>query len=315
MKTIIIATVAAFASAAVIMPVLIPFLRRLKFGQQILEEGPEWHKKKQGTPTMGGIGIIAAVLISALIAGIDKKAWLLFGFAFLCGAVGFADDYIKVCKKRNMGFSALQKTACLIVAMILFIVICRISGYTDTSIKIPFSDKSVNLSWGWYPLIVLALLGGINSVNLTDGIDGLAASVTAVVMIFFTIISYMAKNAGMSALSAAVLGALLGFLIYNLNPARVFMGDTGSLFLGGLVSGAAVMLKNPLLLIIVGFVYFAEALSVILQVASFQLTGKRIFKMSPIHHHFEMSGWNENKIVTVFTALTAILCIISFFGV
>ena len=315
MKTIIVATLVAFAAAAVVMPVLIPFLRKLKFGQQILEEGPGWHKSKQGTPTMGGIGIIFAVLIAILIAGADKKAWLLFGFALLCGGAGFADDYIKVCKKRNMGFNALQKTVCLIAAMILFVVICSVSGYTDTSIMIPFTGKTVDLKWAWYPLIVFALLGGINSVNLTDGIDGLAASVTSAVMLFFIFFSYISGNEGISTLGAALLGALLGFLIYNLNPARVFMGDTGSLFLGGLVSGMAVILKNPLILIIVGFVYFAEALSVILQVASFQLTGKRIFKMSPIHHHFEMCGWKENKIVIVFTGLTFILCIISFFGV
>lgn len=315
MKKIIVAAAVAFAVSAVIMPILIPFLRKLKFGQQILEDGPKWHETKKGTPTMGGIGIIIASVLAVILAGADKKAFRVLGFAFLCGAVGFADDFIKVYLKRNMGFNAIQKTLCLIAAMVIFVVICSVSGYTDTTILIPFTGKYIDLKWAWYPLIVFALLGGINSVNLTDGIDGLAASVTSAVMVFFIIISYISVNPGLSTLSAAVLGALLGFLIYNLNPAKVFMGDTGSLFLGGLVSGLAVILKDPLILIIVGFVYFAEALSVILQVASFQLTGKRIFKMSPIHHHFEMCGWNENKIVIVFTSVTVIMCIIGYFGV
>ncbi len=315
MLKIILSIVIAFAAVVLIMPFLIPFLRKLKFGQQILEEGPNWHKAKQGTPTMGGIGFIAAVIIAFILANRDLRAGLVLLFAFLCGAVGFVDDFIKVYLKRNMGFNARQKTLCLIAAMIVFIAAARMLGYINTEIYIPFLRINIDLSVWYYPFIVIVLFGGINSVNLTDGIDGLAASVTAVVSVFFAVTAYVLGYHGLSYLSAAVLGGLIGFLVFNLNPAKVFMGDTGSLFLGGMITATAVIMKNPLILLIAGFVYAAEALSVILQVASFKLTGKRIFKMSPLHHHFEMCGWKENKIVAVFSLVTAILCIIGYLGV
>ncbi len=315
MLKLILSVVISFIICVVIMPFLIPFLRKLKFGQHILEDGPAWHKAKQGTPTMGGIGFILSTLLAAIILRVDFKAITVLAYALLCGVIGFVDDYIKVCLKRNMGFNAKQKMLCLIIATAGFIIVCEKAGFTDTSIFIPFAGIELELSYAYYPLIVLALLGGVNSVNLTDGIDGLASTVTAVVLLFFAVVTYCAGLISVSVLCACALGGVLGFLVFNFHPAKVFMGDTGSLFLGGLVSALAVIFENPLILLTVGFVYFAEALSVILQVASFQLTGKRIFKMSPLHHHFEMCGWNENKIVGVFSSVTAILCIVTWFGI
>ncbi len=315
MLKIILSIVIAFITVVIIMPFAIPFLRKLKFGQQILEEGPNWHKAKQGTPTMGGIGFVAGIIIAFLLVNRDLRALLVLLFAVLCGVVGFTDDFIKVYLKRNMGFNARQKTLCLMAAMVVFVVAARLLGYISTEIYIPFFKANIDLSYWYYPFIVLVLFGGINSVNLTDGVDGLASGVTAVVAVFFTITAYILGYHGLSYLSAAMLGGLIGFLMFNFNPAKVFMGDTGSLFLGGMISSMAVIMKNPFILIVVGFVYVAEALSVILQVASFKLTGKRIFKMSPLHHHFEMCGWKENKIVAVFSAVTAILCIIGYLGV
>ena len=315
MLKIILSIIISFVTVVVIMPFLIPFLRKLKFGQQILEIGPNWHKNKQGTPTMGGIAFIIGIIIAYIFVIRDLRALLVLLFAFICGVVGFTDDFIKVYYKRNMGFNAKQKTLCLIAAMIVFILAARLLGYINTEIYIPFIKVNVDLSVWYYPLIVFVLFGGINSINLTDGIDGLAGSVTAVVSVFFAVTSFILGYHGLSYLSAAVLGGLVGFLVFNLNPAKVFMGDTGSLFLGGMITGMAVITKNPFILLVVGFVYVAESLSVILQVASFKLTGKRIFKMSPIHHHFEMCGWRENKIVIVFSALTAVLCIIGYLGV
>lgn len=315
MLKIILSIIIAFVAGVLIIPFIIPALRRLKFGQQILEEGPNWHKKKQGTPTMGGIGFIIAITVSYILVNRDPRALVVLIFAVLCGAVGFLDDFIKVYFKRNMGFNARQKTVCLIAAMIIFIVVSRLSGFISTEIYIPFFKVNVDLGFWYYPFIVIVLFGGINSVNLTDGIDGLASSVTAVVAVFFTVTAYVLGYYGLSYISAALLGGLIGFLVFNLNPAKVFMGDTGSLFLGGMISALAVLMKNPLILLAVGFVYVMEALSVILQVASFKLTGKRIFKMSPLHHHFEMCGWCENKIVAVFSLVTAVFCIIGYLGV
>lgn len=315
MIRIILAIIVAFGCTAGIMPFLIPFLRKLKFGQQILKDGPKWHQAKQGTPTMGGIGFIISIVIVSLILRAGGRAFAVLGFAFVCGVIGFADDYIKVCLKRNMGFNAKQKMLCLIIASVGFVICCVVSGFVDTSILIPFSEGELELSYAYYPIIILVLLGGINSVNLTDGVDGLAGTVTSVVLLFFTVAAHVMGYKNLAVLSACGLGGILGFLIFNLNPAKVFMGDTGSLFLGGFVSALAVIMENPLILLTVGFVYVAEALSVILQVASFQLTGKRIFKMSPLHHHFEMCGWNENKIVAVFSSVTAVLCLVTWFGI
>jgi len=315
MLKIIIPLMISFAVVVAVMPFIIPLLRRLKFGQQILEEGPNWHKKKQGTPTMGGVAFIASIAIAFAFVIRDMRALLVMLFALVCGIVGFVDDFIKVHLKRNMGFNAKQKTACLIVGMVAFITVSKLMGFITTEIYIPFLKVYVDLSYFYYPLIVFALFGGINSVNLTDGIDGLAGSVTAVVSVFFVVASYVCGYHGLTYLSAAMLGGLIGFLIFNLHPAKVFMGDTGSLFLGGMVTGMSVMMKNPLLLLLVGFVYVAETLSVIIQVTSFKLTGKRVFKMSPLHHHFEKCGWSENEIVFVFSFVTIGMSILAFIGV
>ena len=245
MLKIILSIIISYLTVVVIMPFLIPFLRKLKFGQQILEIGPNWHKNKQGTPTMGGIAFIIGIIIAYIFVIRDLRALIVLLFAFLCGGVGFTDDFIKVYYKRNMGFNAKQKTLCLIGAMIVFIVAARLLGYINTEIYIPFFKVNVDLSVWYYPLIVFVLFGGINSINLTDGVDGLAGSVTAVVSVFFAVTSFILGYHGLSYLSAAVLGGLVGFLVFNLNPAKVFMGDTGSLFLGGMITGMAVITKNP----------------------------------------------------------------------
>ncbi len=310
--TVILPIVCAFVLGVILMPVLIPLLRRLKFGQSILEIGPNWHAKKAGTPTMGGIGFILSSIAAALIFGCSAQVLLAVGFALLCGIIGFVDDYIKVCLKRNMGFNAKQKTACLIGAIVAFLFAANYLGLTDTDIRIPFLRAEVDFGLWYFPLVFLMIMATVNSVNLTDGIDGLAASVTCVVSIFFAVTAVMLGESSLATLCCAMLGSLLAFLMFNLNPAKVFMGDTGSLFLGGAIAAVAVLLKQPLIIIGAGIVYLCEAASVILQVASFKLTGKRIFKMSPIHHHFEMCGWKENKIVIVFCGVTALMCILSF---
>ena len=309
----------AFLVAAISGVFLIPFLHKIKFGQEIREEGPAWHKAKSGTPTMGGFIFIFATIIGAAIGVIaygggkaDINGVLaLLAAALGFGAIGFIDDYIKVILKRNLGLRAKQKFTLQFLVAVLFSVWLIGGGVIDTSVKIPFTDKMLYMSYYAYiPFIVLVMLAAVNSVNLTDGIDGLASTVTLVVCLFYLVVSSKGQQAPVIIISSAVLGGLGGFLIYNKFPAKVFMGDTGSLFLGGVVSAMAIYMKNPLALLIVGFVYVAEAMSVILQVAWFKKTGKRIFKMSPIHHHFEMCGCSEKKIVLVFSVITALLCLI-----
>lgn len=323
-ESLIVAAV-AFAAAAVGGIFLIPLLHRLKFGQEIREEGPKWHQKKSGTPTMGGfifivgaiIGIAAGIFIfrqqdmKGMIKGLSALMLASLGF----GAIGFLDDYIKVILKRNLGLKAGQKFTLQFLIALLFSVWMVQGGIISPEIIIPFVKKTVSLNYIVYiPFIMLVMLAAVNSVNLTDGIDGLAASVTTVVCVFYCVLSNVKGVTPVVLLSASVAGGLLGFLIYNHFPAKVFMGDTGSLFLGGTVAAMAIYMKNPILLLIVGFVYVAEAASVIIQVTYFKKTGKRIFKMSPIHHHFEMCGWSEVKIVLVFSSITLALCILGFFA-
>lgn len=296
--------IVSFLLCVVISPVLIPFLRKLKFGQQILEIGPNWHKTKSGTPTMGGIAFIAAITVSILVLNLDLSGYIVFVFALLCGVVGFVDDFIKVYLKRNMGFNVKQKTLCLALAIVLFIAALKYFNIIDTNIFIPFARIYIDFGIWYYPLVFLGIFYMVNSVNLTDGIDGLAGSVTTIVLLFFVITAFMQGLFGLSYLAAAGLGGIVAFLIFNLHPAKMFMGDTGSLFLGGLVTGLSVAMKNPLIILIVGIVYVIESLSVVIQVTSFKLTGKRVFKMSPIHHHFEMCGFSENKIVILFSLVT-----------
>lgn len=324
LKLLVIITI-SFIVAAIAGLFLIPFLHKLKFGQEIREEGPSWHKKKSGTPTMGGFIFIIATLVGAIagifISGASEYSedvvtvGAMLAAALGFGAIGFLDDYIKVILKRNLGLRAGQKFSLQFLVALVFAVWIVTSGLVDTSVIIPFSGISVELGYVIYiPFIIIVMLAAVNSVNLTDGLDGLAGFVTLFVSIFYMIAASARGLTTIAVFAVALVGGILGFLIYNKFPAKVFMGDTGSLFLGGAVSAMAIFMKNPVALLIVGFVYVAEALSVIIQVAYFKKTGKRIFKMSPIHHHFEMCGWSEKKVVAVFSAVTVLLCIIGFWA-
>ena len=311
-NTILVSAVLSFVIAAILGPVLIPVLHRLKFGQEIREIGPKWHMKKTGTPTMGGFIFIIPVVICTLIFARTFLGIALMLFALCFGLIGFADDYIKVVKKRNLGLTEKQKFLLQLFFSIVFVVFSvYVLKYIDTSIIIPIWHKEFDLGIFYIPLALFVLIGCTNSVNLTDGIDGLAASVTAIVCVFLAIMSYLSELYAITLVNTVCAAALLGFLLFNRHPARVFMGDTGSLFLGGIVCASALFMRNPLILVIVGGVYVIETLSVILQVASFKLTGKRIFKMSPIHHHFEMCGWSEKRIVLTAVGVTLVLCILA----
>ncbi len=325
--TLLISFVLSFISCALITRYLIPKLKSLKMGQKILDIGPRWHKGKEGTPTMGGIAmIITLVLVTvfALVAGlispslrsVSSRVALVFGYAMLNGLTGIIDDRVKLLKKQNEGLTAPQKYALQFVCAALFLLGMRLTGNIDTTLHIPFTKISADLGIFYYLIAVLLLTGVVNAVNLTDGIDGLAASNTLLVGVFFSVMAFTARLGGadLALLGGTLAGVCGGFLVYNFYPAKIFMGDTGSLFLGGLVVGGAFMLGSPLTVILFGLVYIIETASVILQVASFKLTGKRIFKMAPIHHHFEMCGWSEIKIVSVFSAVTAVMCAVAFFS-
>ena len=316
----------AFLLAAVLGRVLIPILRRLKFGQEIREEGPKWHEKKSGTPTMGGFIFLIAMVIAlpaAMAAGNAlgemvpgvRPVLMLVVVTLAFAAIGFLDDYIKVILKRNLGLTASQKFGLQFLVALAYVSWAVFGKNIDTVVRIPFTEASWNLGWFFIPFAVIVILATVNSVNLTDGLDGLATSVTLAVAVFFLLVSTVGRlfNPAVALFSSAMIGGLLGFLLYNKYPAKVFMGDTGSLALGGAVCGMAILLEEPLALLIVGFVYVMESLSVIMQVTSYQLTGKRIFKMSPIHHHFEMCGMSERKIVAMFTAVTGVLCALMYF--
>ncbi len=312
---LIISIVISFVAAMVCAPVLIPILHKLKFGQEIREIGPSWHKKKSGTPTMGGFIFIIPTVICTLLFVRNTFGVCLMLFSVSFAFVGFIDDYIKVVKKRNLGLTEVQKFLLQLLFSVVFIAVCDyILDLTDTKIFIPFAKKYADIGILYIPLTLFVLIGTTNSVNLTDGVDGLAASVTVVVCAFLAILSYKWGYYDVTVFNGAVLAALLGFLVFNHHPAKIFMGDTGSLFLGGVVCSSALMMKNPLILIICGGVYVIETLSVIIQVTYFKKTHKRIFKMTPIHHHFEMSGWSEAKIVTAAICMTAVLCLISYFA-
>jgi len=315
----IIMLVMAFLITIVIGPVLIPWLHKLKFGQQILEDGPKWHEKKSGTPTMGGIMFIIAVAVSSVVAIIYRQdikllTMLLVTLGF--GVIGFIDDYVKVVKKRNLGLTAAQKFLLQALLSFVYIFVLMLTDSLNSQIIIPFMQKAITMPWWLYfVFIMFVVCGTVNAVNLTDGLDGLATGITVIVTLFFTLAAILVRDYTTSYFASALLGGCIGFLLFNKYPAKVFMGDTGSLFLGGAISVIAVGLGMPLILVIAGFVYLFETLSVILQVASFKMFGKRIFKMSPIHHHFEMCGWRENKIVAVFCAVTLGLCVIAFFAI
>lgn len=323
--TVGVAALAGFLLSALAGRWVIPALHKLHFGQMIREEGPSWHKKKQGTPTMGGVLFIGATLLAFLLAVAVCELFLpmkvldatpltltrLFGgllLALCCGAIGFADDYIKVVKKRNLGLTAGQKLfAQLLIALGYALSIYMARG---TEVDVPFVGL-VDFGIWFIPFCMFVVVAMVNAVNLTDGIDGLDASVTMVAAMGFMVIASIAGFSQMNLLAAALAGGCLGFLVWNFHPAKVFMGDTGSLFLGGMVVALAFGLRRPLLLVFIGIVYVVETLSDIIQIGSVKLTGKRVFKMAPIHHHFEMSGWSEVKIVAVFSAVTAVGCLIA----
>ncbi|MBD5494540.1 MAG: phospho-N-acetylmuramoyl-pentapeptide-transferase [Lachnospiraceae bacterium] len=315
--TILMSVLISFAISVILGPVVIPFLRRLKVGQTVRDEGPKGHLKKNGTPTMGGILILVSVVLTSIIYVKDYPKIIPIIFVTLgFGLIGFLDDYIKVVLKRSMGLRAWQKMALQIVVTGVFAY--YITHYTDVSLsmKIPFMPE-IYLDFGVLniPILFFIVIGTVNGVNLTDGLDGLASSVTVLVATFFTVVA-IGMHSGIEPVTCAVVGALLGFLLFNVYPASVFMGDTGSLALGGFVAAAAYMMQMPVFLAIVGFIYVIEVLSDILQVSYFKATGgKRIFKMAPIHHHFELCGWSETRVVAVFSIVTALLCLVALMGV
>ncbi len=318
---------ASFVLCAGITRYIIPKLKSLKLGQKILDIGPRWHKGKEGTPTMGGIAMIFAslpVLICAVCFigvnyGWENTVKIAMGYvmAILYGCIGLIDDSVKMLKKQNEGLTAKQKYLLQLVLAGAFLFAMKLWGGLETVLTIPFTSIEWNMGWLYYVFALLLITGVVNAVNLTDGIDGLASGVTMVVGGFFAVVS---MSIGMTAisetvLSACVVGVTLGFLVYNAYPAKIFMGDTGSLFLGGMVVSLAFMINSPLIIVICGIIYIIEAFSVMIQVSVYKLTKKRVFKMAPIHHHFEMCKWSEVKIVTVFMAVTAIASVIAYFGI
>ena len=320
----ILSCIISFAVTALLgWKVILPALRRFKAGQEIREVGPNWHKTKAGTPTMGGLMFIMGIGVAVLIAGWsqmmagDLTHIYVYLFALVFGVIGFLDDYEKVKKKQNLGLTARQKFLLQLAAAVVFLVLMRHEGMLSPNLYIPFLNVSLPLSWPLYLVFAaFVIVGTVNAVNITDGLDGLATSVTVPVTLFFVSVATWWKYTQLGVFSAAMLGGLLAFLLFNFYPAKTFMGDTGSLFLGGAVAAMAFAFDMPLVLILVGIVYICETLSVIMQVTYFKLThGKRIFKMSPIHHHFEMCGWSEIKIVTIFTAISTLFCALALFGV
>lgn len=316
----ILAIIISFAISALLCPIVIPFLHRLKFGQQVRDDGPQAHLKKQGTPTMGGLIILSSIIITSIfyIPRYPKIIPVLFvtvGF----GIIGFLDDYIKIVMKRSEGLNPKQKLIGQIIITGIFAWYLMTSGEVGTDMLIPFTggfDNGFFLDLGIFfiPALFIIVLGTDNGVNFTDGLDGLCTSVTILVATFFTIVA-IGENSGISPITGAVVGSLLGFLLFNVYPAKVFMGDTGSLALGGFVASSAYMMRMPIFIAIVGMIYLVEVLSVIIQVTYFKKTGgKRIFKMAPIHHHFELCGWSETRVVAVFSIITAILCLVAYLG-
>ena len=323
---LIITAVLAFLITALIGLLLVPLLKRLKYGQTILEIGPKWHKSKQGVPTMGGFMFIIGIVLSTVAAfvaahllgetsffeelsSLQNLMPLVAGIGLALGmaTIGFIDDYIKVVKKRNLGLRARQKTLLQLLVAAIYLVCLYLGGKTYTGLPL-FGNINITEGVGllFWPIALIFIYGFVNAVNLTDGIDGLASFVTLVVAGFYMVLTIQLNLFGLNALSAALAGAMLGFLVWNMHPAKVFMGDTGSMFLGGLVVALAFGTGYPALLILVGIIYLIEALSVVIQVSYYKRTKKRIFKMSPIHHHYELSGWSENKIVIVFGLVTLV---------
>ena len=311
----------AFLLAVLVAPVTIKKLRELKFGQKILEDGPTWHMSKQGTPTMGGIIFIAGMLVAVLcklpwmMANQDYRALVMLGLSLVFAGVGIIDDWTKIKKKKNQGITPKQKLLLQMAAAVLFVTVMRVMGYLESSLYIPFTGWSLAIPFPVYVVLsIFIIIGADNAVNITDGIDGLCSSVTLVVSVFFSVVFKQSKNSA-SIFSLALAGGLLAFFLFNKHPAKVFMGDTGSLFLGGAVCAMAYAHGMPLILVLVGIVYIVETLSDIIQIFYFKATGgKRFFKMAPIHHHFEKCGWSEWKIVIVASTLTLAMCLLAYFA-
>ncbi|MBO7743879.1 phospho-N-acetylmuramoyl-pentapeptide-transferase [Paenibacillus sp. MWE-103] len=312
-KVILLSIGASFLLSVLFGPLFIPLLRRLKFGQQIREEGPQSHLKKKGTPTMGGIIILLAVLLAFLkFSDKTNEFWVLLIACLGFGLVGFLDDYIKIAFKRSLGLTAFQK---LFGQLLFSVIICVLLHHMhhSTVIGIPGTSTTIDFGWFYYPFVVIMLFATTNAVNFTDGVDGLLGGTGAVAFTAFTILALHASEHESAIFSATMIGALLGFLVFNAHPAKVFMGDSGSLGIGGGMAAVAILTKTEILLVVIGGVFVLEMLSVILQVGSFKLRGKRIFKMSPIHHHFELSGWGEWKVVTVFWFVGAVFAAIGLY--
>ena len=320
MTRIIITALAGGVLSGLIGFLILPVLRALKAGQSIRDIGPTWHNYKAGTPMMGGLMFIFALILCLVLASPtmeDLSVFYVLALSLCFGLVGFLDDFFKVKFKRNLGLTALQKMLLQLAVSALYLYLIYKQGILTCDLYIPFVDVSFTIHPLAYIFFAMfAMVGCVNAVNLTDGVDGLCASVTIPVMVFFTVFAVAMNRFDLALMPAALVGALIAYLFYNWHPAKVFMGDTGSLFLGGAVCALAFALDIPLILLLVGFVYIVETLSVILQVGYFKLThGKRLFKMSPIHHHFEMCGWKEKKIVLVFSAVSAVMCILAWLSV
>ncbi|HBF14171.1 MAG TPA: phospho-N-acetylmuramoyl-pentapeptide-transferase [Clostridiales bacterium] len=323
--TFAIGAAAVFALTVAAERVLIPILRSHKLGQKILDIGPRWHKSKEGTPIMGGLGfILAALVVMAVffvVRGVQGRGAeyiplaLTLGLAVGNGAIGFVDDYCKLVKKQNEGLTWKQKLFLQLALATAYVVVMSYTGNLSTAVNLPFTEKTLELGWGFYPIAVIILAGVTNGGNITDGVDGLASGVTFVVGAFLAVCAFSLRDEQLGAVSAILVGATLGFLVYNFHPAKVFMGDTGSLFLGSLVIGCAFMMREPIVGLMVAAVYILEMLSSLLQVVWFRLThGKRLFKMAPIHHHFEQCGWSENRIVLTFSLAEALFCVLAWFA-
>ena len=322
MTTVPIIFLITFEGAVLLAPFYIPLLRRLKFGQTIRYNGPQSHLKKQGTPTIGALIFLTPLIIVALVLyfkGMAPKMipllWTSVGFGF----VGFLDDLIKIVKKRKDGLRAYQKMTLLFLVSLAFVFYITRKNYVDNTIIIDFFGytKTFDLKWAFIPFCILILLSATNAVNLTDGLDGLCAGSSFIVFVLFAAVSILlCPDDSVAYFSVALAGGLLGFLLFNFNPAKVFMGDTGSLAIGGAMGACAILLQRPLLLVIAGLLFVIEALSVILQVSFFKITkGKRLFRMAPIHHHFELCGWSERKVVTIFWIFTLLCCVLAYFSI
>ncbi|TDL79967.1 phospho-N-acetylmuramoyl-pentapeptide-transferase [Peribacillus frigoritolerans] len=316
-QIILFTIIMGFLISVLISPIFIPFLRRLKFGQSIRDEGPKSHQKKSGTPTMGGIMIILSVIVTTLVmsykfAEPSVEMYLLLFVMFGYGLLGFLDDFIKVVMKRNLGLTSKQKLIGQIIIAVIFYIVFKQYGFSS-EIRIPGTEFSFDLGFAYVILIIFMLVGGSNAVNLTDGLDGLLSGTAAIAFGAFAVLAWNQSQYDVAIFSVAVVGAVLGFLVFNAHPAKVFMGDTGSLALGGAIVTVAILTKLEILLVLIGGVFVIETLSVIIQVISFKTTGKRVFKMSPLHHHYELTGWSEWRVVVTFWSVGLVFAILGIY--